>query len=93
MSENETTLLTQHALLVAWGEYAQSLGLLKKIESVPLDQKEVEHRPQLGRFHFVYRPADSHSTGAAALQNLCFCTQLTILAAGCTNLTLTNFQE
>ena len=46
MSENETTLLTQHALLVAWGEYAQSLGLVKKIEGVSLDQKEVEHSPQ-----------------------------------------------
>lgn len=46
MSENETTLLPQHALLVAWGEYAQSLGLVKKIAGVLLDQKEVEQRPQ-----------------------------------------------
>jgi len=46
MSENETTLLTQHAMLVAWGEYAQSLGLVKKIAGVPLEQKAVEHSPQ-----------------------------------------------
>jgi len=39
MSENATTLQTQHAMLVVWGEYAQSIGLVKDIESVPLDQK------------------------------------------------------
>lgn len=46
ISENETTLLTQQAMLVAWGEYAQSIGRVKGLESVPLDQKMVEHSPQ-----------------------------------------------
>jgi hypothetical protein len=46
MSANGITLLTQHAMLVAWGEYAQSLGLVKKIAGVPLEQKEVAHSPQ-----------------------------------------------
>lgn len=53
MSETETTLLTQHAMLVAWGEYAQSLGLVKKIEDVPLEQKEVEHSPQRKVLEFL----------------------------------------
>ena len=33
-------------MLVAWGEYAQSIGLIDEIESVPLHQKTVTHRPQ-----------------------------------------------
>ncbi|MFZ5915946.1 MAG: hypothetical protein ACOYZ7_03345 [Chloroflexota bacterium] len=45
MSENVTTLQTQHAMLVVWGEYAQSIGLVKGIESVPLEQKTVDHSP------------------------------------------------
>jgi hypothetical protein len=46
MSEQETTLLTQHAMLVVWGEYARSIGLVEGIEQVPLNQKEVDHSPQ-----------------------------------------------
>jgi hypothetical protein len=33
-------------MLVAWGEFAQSIGLIQEIESVPLHQKTVAHRPQ-----------------------------------------------
>lgn len=53
MSENEITLLTQHAMLVAWGEYAQSIGLVKGIEDVPLGQKEVDHSPQRKVLEFL----------------------------------------
>jgi len=53
MSENVTTLQTQHAMLVVWGEYAQSIGLVKGIESVPLDQKSVDHRPQRKVLEFL----------------------------------------
>lgn len=36
---------TQHALLVAWGHFAQSLGLLDQLAAVPLAQKTVHHSP------------------------------------------------
>lgn len=37
---------TQHALLVAWGEYAQQIGLTEALEQVPLAQKTRAHSPQ-----------------------------------------------
>ena len=46
MSDSETNELTHHAMLVAWGEFAQSIGLIQEVESVPLHQKTVTHRPQ-----------------------------------------------
>ena len=46
MSDSEINELTHHAMLVAWGEFAQSIGLIQEIESVPLGQKTVTHRPQ-----------------------------------------------
>jgi hypothetical protein len=36
---------TQHALLVAWGHFAQSLGLRAQLATVPLAQKTVHHTP------------------------------------------------
>ena len=53
MSETTTTLLTQHAMLVAWGEYSQSIGLVKGITGVLLDQKEVDHSPQRKVLEFL----------------------------------------
>jgi hypothetical protein len=38
--------LTQHALLVIWGEYAHSIGAVKAITTVPIRQKEREHSAQ-----------------------------------------------
>ncbi|MFN2217078.1 MAG: hypothetical protein ACK2UA_00610, partial [Anaerolineae bacterium] len=46
MSDSEINELTHHAMLVAWGEFAQSIGLIQEIESVSLHQKTVTHRPQ-----------------------------------------------
>lgn len=46
MSDNENNELTHHAMLVAWGEFGQTIGLIQDIESVPLHQKTVTHRPQ-----------------------------------------------
>lgn len=46
MSDSEIDELTHHAMLVAWGEFAQCIGLIQEIESVPLHQKTVTHRPQ-----------------------------------------------
>jgi hypothetical protein len=46
MSDSEINELTHHAMLVAWGEFAQTIGLIQEIESVPLHPKTVTHRPQ-----------------------------------------------
>jgi len=39
-------------MLVAWGEFAQSIGLIQDVESVPLHQKTVTHRPQTKGLEF-----------------------------------------
>jgi hypothetical protein len=46
VSDSEISELTHHAMLVAWGEFAQCIGLIQEIENVPLHQKTVTHRPQ-----------------------------------------------
>lgn len=46
MSEKQPDTLTHHAMLVAWGQFAQSIGMIRAIEAVALHQKKVEHRPQ-----------------------------------------------
>jgi len=46
VSDSEINELTHHAMLVAWGQFAQSIGLIQDIEGVPLHQKTVTHRPQ-----------------------------------------------
>jgi hypothetical protein len=46
MSQTEKTTLTHHAMLVAWGQYAQCIGLVEAIEAVSLHQKAVVHQPQ-----------------------------------------------
>jgi hypothetical protein len=46
MSHNAVDSLTQHAMLVVWGQFAQSIGLVQAVEAIPLHQKGVSHRPQ-----------------------------------------------
>jgi hypothetical protein len=46
MSEKQPDTLTHHAMLVAWGLFAQNIGLIQAIEAVTLHQKTVEHSPQ-----------------------------------------------
>jgi hypothetical protein len=45
MSQPEQEL-TQHAMLVLWGQFAQRIGLIKKLEAIPLHQKTYTHQPQ-----------------------------------------------
>lgn len=45
-SAEQAPKLTQHALLVAWGRYAQHIGLVAKLEQLNLGQKTRTHRPQ-----------------------------------------------
>lgn len=44
---------TQHAFLVAWGPFAQEIGLVGAIEKVPLRQKVYRHRPQTKVLEFL----------------------------------------
>jgi len=44
--QSRTTLLTDHAMLVVWGQFAHCLGLVQAIEQVSLSQKTVDHSPQ-----------------------------------------------
>jgi len=37
---------TQHAMLVAWGQFAQAIGFIQALEAIPLHQKTYTHRPQ-----------------------------------------------
>lgn len=37
---------TQHAFLVAWGSFAEHIGLVRQIEAVSLKQKRYRHTPQ-----------------------------------------------
>lgn len=46
MSDNRETILTDHAMLVVWGQYAHCIGLIQAIQEIPLGQKAVEHSPQ-----------------------------------------------
>ena len=46
MSENQPDTITHHAMLVAWGQFSQRIGLIEAIEAVQLHQKKVEHSPQ-----------------------------------------------
>jgi hypothetical protein len=45
MSDSQVTTLTHHAMLVAWGQFAQCVDLIARIEAVPLHQKAVDHTP------------------------------------------------
>jgi len=52
VSDSEINELTHHAMLVAWGEFAQSIGLIQEIERVSLHQKTVTHRLQTKTLEF-----------------------------------------
>jgi hypothetical protein len=34
MSEKQPDTLTHHAMLVAWGQFAQSIGMIRDIEAI-----------------------------------------------------------
>ena len=45
--------VTDHALLVLLGRFAQHLGLIRLLEAVPLDQRTVTHSPQAKLIEFL----------------------------------------
>jgi len=44
---------TQHALLVAWGEFARQLGLIQGLDALRLHQKRYQHSPQTKVIEFL----------------------------------------
>lgn len=53
MSASANPILTHHALLVAWGQFAHSIGLIQELAAVPLHQKTRVHRPQTKVLEFL----------------------------------------
>jgi len=53
MRENEADSLTEHAMLVAWGQFGQGLGLVDDLEAVVMDQKTYIHSPQSKIIEFL----------------------------------------
>lgn len=54
MSNGENKIQqTQHAFLVAWGWFAEHLGLPERFESIPLKQKRYHHTPQTKVLEFL----------------------------------------
>jgi hypothetical protein len=57
---------TDHALLVVLGEYARHVGLIERLQGVPIDQRQGEYTPQGNKskakaVHFV-RPIQGISS-------------------------------
>src|SRR6266567_592261 len=44
---------TQHAFLVAWGWFAEQIGLIQQFQAVSLKQKHYQHRPQTKVLEFL----------------------------------------
>ena len=54
MSNSEIPIqTTQHAFLVAWGWFAEHLGLIQHLQAVSLKQKHYHHRPQTKVLEFL----------------------------------------
>jgi len=43
---DQTVVETEHALLVAYGRFAQQIGLADALERIPFKMKTIDHRPQ-----------------------------------------------
>jgi len=57
---------TQHAFLVAWGGFAQEIGLVQALQAVKLKQKKHDHSPQTKVIEFLV----GHLAGIEHLQEL-----------------------
>lgn len=53
MSQTEELRLTHHAMLAAWGQYGQALGVIDAIEAIRLHQKTVDYSPQTKVLEFL----------------------------------------
>ena len=50
---NQSQAITQHALLVAWGEFARQMGLIQQLEQLSIHQKHYQHTPQTKVLEFL----------------------------------------
>src|SRR4030043_243039 len=53
MSKKRCVQDTQHAFLVAWGWFADQIGLIQALESVQMRQKKRTHTPQAKVIEFL----------------------------------------
>ena len=53
MSNQRQIQQTQHAFLVAWGWFAEQIGLIQALQAVPLSQKRYSHTPQTKVVEFL----------------------------------------
>ncbi|HBE29318.1 MAG TPA: hypothetical protein DDW25_10570 [Ktedonobacter sp.] len=54
MSNSETHIQeTQHAFLVAWGWFAEHIGLIQQLQALSFKQKHYHHRPQTKVLEFL----------------------------------------
>jgi hypothetical protein len=53
MSNRQQRQDTQHAFLVAWGWFAEHIGLIQQLQAVSLKQKAYHHRPQTKVLEFL----------------------------------------
>ncbi len=54
MSESEKPIQeTQHAFLVAWGWFAEHIGLIQQLQALSFKQKHYHHRPQTKVLEFL----------------------------------------
>ena len=53
MTDRPTTTLTQHAMLVIWGAFAQKIGLIASLKKVKIGQRKREHSPQSKLIEFL----------------------------------------
>lgn len=61
MNPTEPTVdLTYHALLVAWGDLAQEIGLVQRFQEVALHQKKYVHTPQSKVLEFLVATLAGH---------------------------------
>jgi hypothetical protein len=52
-TDNSRPQFTQHALLLAWGEFVSEIGLIQKFRQVPMAQKSIVHLPQARALSFL----------------------------------------
>jgi hypothetical protein len=44
---------TEHAMLVVWGLFARQIGLIEKLQALPIPQRTRDHTPQTKLIQFL----------------------------------------
>ncbi len=56
-----TIILTSHAMLVVWGDFARRIGLVDKLKKVSIPQRTREHTPQTKIIEFLVAILGGHA--------------------------------